>query len=66
MSNVLIVGAGGVSAVTIQKMAMLPKIFTNIARSFVASETSLTASSILIPSVSRSKIFTAGQMSSPE
>ncbi|MDC1133547.1 saccharopine dehydrogenase family protein [Alphaproteobacteria bacterium] len=30
MSNVLIVGAGGVSAVTIQKMAMLPKIFTNI------------------------------------
>ena len=30
MSNVLIVGAGGVSTVTIQKMAMLPKIFTNI------------------------------------
>ena len=30
MSNILIVGAGGVSAVTIQKMAMLPKIFTNI------------------------------------
>jgi len=30
MSNILIIGAGGVSAVTIQKMAMLPKIFTNI------------------------------------
>ena len=30
MSNVLVIGAGGVSAVTIHKMAMLPKIFTKI------------------------------------
>lgn len=30
MSNVLVIGAGGVSAVTIHKMAMLPEIFTKI------------------------------------
>jgi len=30
MSNILVIGAGGVSSVTIHKMAMLPKIFTKI------------------------------------
>ena len=30
MSNILIIGAGGVSSVTIHKMAMLPNIFTKI------------------------------------
>ena len=30
MSNVLVIGAGGVSSVTVHKMAMLPNIFQNI------------------------------------
>ena len=30
MSNILVIGAGGVSSVTIHKMAMLPNIFTKI------------------------------------
>ena len=30
MSSILVIGAGGVSSVTIHKMAMLPKIFTKI------------------------------------
>lgn len=30
MSNVLVIGAGGVSSVTVHKMAMLPNIFKNI------------------------------------
>ena len=30
MSNVLVIGAGGVSSVTVHKMAMLPNVFKNI------------------------------------
>ena len=30
MSNILVIGAGGVSSVTVHKMASLPNIFHNI------------------------------------